>query len=441
MPNKIKNKKKQIQSAKTKLIKWKNPLIISLLGALVFLSFVLVIAQISQPNSSKIAEAKKPKSIQQSSVTFSYPRDGQTISTKNRISLRVYFDRTSRDNIRKVEFYANDLKIGETTDGSDRYRWPAPDTGNYTLKAKATTKDGSILQASPVRIKVLNTNKDRSSSSSISTQDSSQSSSENQNQSSQISNNTSSTIANQPNSCANQNLVWQGGFNNNNWNRDWNLKSSGQFGQNNQNIINDSTYGNVLRVGFPRGSVTPSYSRQTGAPVGGTQFLSTLPNSSDKYCLSYDLKFKENFQFVKGGKLPGLYAGSFYSGNNIPDGTNGFSTRYMWRTNGSGEVYAYLPTNTSFGASLGRGDWTFKTGTWQNITQEITMNTPGQRNGIIRVWLDNTLVYEKTDTVFRTTNNLKIEGVLFSTFFGGSDRTWASTENTYIDFANFKVYN
>ncbi|WP_181449171.1 polysaccharide lyase [Nonomuraea aridisoli] len=43
------------------------------------------------------------------------------------------------------------------------------------------------------------------------------------------------------------------------------------------------------------------------------------------------------------------------NGGRIPDGTNGLSTRFMWRANGAGEVYAYLPTSREHGTSLGRG--------------------------------------------------------------------------------------
>lgn len=73
--------------------------------------------------------------------------------------------------------------------------------------------------------------------------------------------------------------------------------------------------------------------------------------------LSYAVRFSSNFNFVLGGKLPGLYGGIGNTGGNIPDGTDGFSTRYMWGRNGVGEVYAYLPTSQQYGTGIGRGNW------------------------------------------------------------------------------------
>lgn len=56
--------------------------------------------------------------------------------------------------------------------------------------------------------------------------------------------------------------------------------------------------------------------------------------------LSYELAFDAGFDWVKGGKLPGLRGGpnpDGCSGGNEPNGTDCFSTRLMWRQNGAGE--------------------------------------------------------------------------------------------------------
>jgi hypothetical protein len=66
--------------------------------------------------------------------------------------------------------------------------------------------------------------------------------------------------------------------------------------------------------------------------------------------LSYYVRFSENFDFVKGGKLPGLFGGVGNSGGEIPDGTDGFSTRFMWRRNGDfkpqGSQYVASPVDS-----------------------------------------------------------------------------------------------
>jgi len=239
-------------------------------------------------------------------------------------------------------------------------------------------------------------------------------------------------------------LLWFNDFSDPNWREDWQVLDSRQWGQENLELINDSLTGDFfntyLRTYYPAGSVTPSYSRKTGAPIGGAQFLADLGiPPAEELKLSYYLRFSDNFDFVKGGKLPGLYGGTGNTGGNIPDGTDGFSTRFMWRQNGDGEVYAYLPTSAKFGTSLGRGDWQFVPGVWHHLEQEVILNEVGENNGSIKVFLDGVEVSHFSGLNFRSVDTLKIDGILFSTFFGGSNSTWATPNDVHIDFANFSV--
>ena len=47
--------------------------------------------------------------------------------------------------------------------------------------------------------------------------------------------------------------------------------------------------------------------------------------------------------FVKGGKLPGLFGGEGNTGGGIPTGMDGFSARMMWRGSGRVVQYVYYP--------------------------------------------------------------------------------------------------
>lgn len=90
----------------------------------------------------------------------------------------------------------------------------------------------------------------------------------------------------------------------------------------------------VLEVTYPAGS----YSHDTG----GAQF-SSLWNGSEPFqtmLLAYDVAFDSGFDWVKGGKLPGLRGGpnaTGCSGGNQPTGSDCFSARLMWRANAEGE--------------------------------------------------------------------------------------------------------
>jgi hypothetical protein len=227
-----------------------------------------------------------------------------------------------------------------------------------------------------------------------------------------------------------------------NWKTRWQVQTQGDWGDKNMQIMSNSgsKYNSVLRIHYPAQSASPTVSRKEGTPQGGAQFYATfgMPSKTTTR-LSYDLRFSNNFDFVKGGKLPGLYGGKGNNGGNIPNGADGFSTRFMWRRQGQGEVYAYLPSSQDHGTSLGRGAWSFKPGVWHHIEQEVTLNQPGKANGRLQVWLDGKSVFSNNQLAFRTTDNLKINGLFFSTFFGGDDSTWSTPKNVYTDFANFSL--
>lgn len=237
-------------------------------------------------------------------------------------------------------------------------------------------------------------------------------------------------------------ILWRGNFGQG-WEQRWGVQQRGGFGPQNRQVVSErnGTHPLFLRVRYPQGSISPGAVNRYNAPLGGSQFFARLPiGPQEAVRLSYAVRFSSNFNFVRGGKLPGLYGGAGNTGGNIPDGTDGFSTRFMWRQDGTGEVYAYLPNSDRYGTSIGRGNWRFRTGVWHRIEQEVTLNTPGRANGRIRVWFNSRQVLDQGGLTFRTVPDLQIDGILFSTFFGGDDPSWATPRSVHADFADFVVY-
>ncbi|BGP19313.1 hypothetical protein JCM10213v2_007402 [Rhodosporidiobolus nylandii] len=170
--------------------------------------------------------------------------------------------------------------------------------------------------------------------------------------------------------------------------------------------------------------------------------------------LKYEVAFSNDFDFVKGGKLPGLYGqnddatGTCSGGNRDADC---FSARLMWRQRGAGEVYAYLPTyakfcqqsdvicNSDYGISLSRGSFQFKPGGWTTITQLVSLNTPGTANGLLYLYCNDTLALAHTGLAWRTRDDVTLTSVLFSTFFGGSDSSWDARGGSAY-FRRFEAY-
>ena len=221
---------------------------------------------------------------------------------------------------------------------------------------------------------------------------------------------------------------------------DYGLRSGGTFGLERVRVVESDPVDRALEVRFPSGSASPEVHRETGAPSGGAQFYAELRKGAvESATLRYSVRFPEGFDFVRGGKLPGLYGGTATAGGRTPSGDDGFSTRYMWRSAGEGEVYAYLPKSDEVGTSLGRGSWSWPTGRWVTTEQEVVLNTPGRANGRLTVRIDGKQVLKLDDVVFRDVDGVRIDGLFFSTFFGGGDPSWATPVDQSVQFADFRV--
>lgn len=203
--------------------------------------------------------------------------------------------------------------------------------------------------------------------------------------------------------------------------------------------MTDATSAAFLRVFYPKGSSAPSCTNCLAA--GGAQAevpIATGP--SDDATLTYSVRFPLGFQWVKGGKLPGLCGGTCNSGGTDPNGTDGWSERLMWRTGGLAEVYSYTATTRGYGDELGKGTWSWQAdGRWHTVTEHVHLNTPGVADGYVAISYDGVPVSHNGGLSFRTVNTLHIDGLFFSTFYGGHDITWAPTANMQADFTNFKL--
>ena len=193
-----------------------------------------------------------------------------------------------------------------------------------------------------------------------------------------------------------------------------------------------------LRVNYAVGAIGPE--------KGGTGWRWPIGKHHSAQ-LSYTLRFNQDFDFVKGGKLPGLCGGpENVSGGRRADGSNGFSVRLMWRKDGRGEAYVYHKNQPDkYGESFAfPEDFRFPTATPIQVRLAVGMNHGGQRDGFLRVWMTlpgkvERLVVERTDMEWRSADTFNVDSLLFETFHGGNDSTWAPTRPCYTEFTDLRI--
>ena len=244
----------------------------------------------------------------------------------------------------------------------------------------------------------------------------------------------------------------------------------------------------VLKIKYPKGKF--------GSWQSGATWIMKFPKAYEQLSFEYKVKFKEGFLFTRdglfGGKLPGLMGGETISGGATADGRNGWTSRLMWGQRGRGLGYLYYPDMKddkynrkacprhgqasedcviyrnkyfTFDKNSNRkclSEWAaypyefrFDTERFYKIKQRIQMNTlpareangdsnsiikQGNRDGELKIWLDDVLVLDCTNIRFRDVPELAIDSLIFSTFFGGNTpESSAHPHDEVIYFDDFLI--
>jgi len=210
-----------------------------------------------------------------------------------------------------------------------------------------------------------------------------------------------------------------------------------------------------MKITYPEGSYNFQHE-----PLGGVSWYAPGPANVDlttakEVTFGYSVYFEDGFDFNIGGKLPGVYAGD---SDEIAKSCSGgrrddrcASVRLMWRKDGAGEVYTYLPPgysandnvcnvppfstcNPTYGASVGRGSYTWEAGKSTAVSMRVRLNDVGQQNGEIELFANGNSVVNVGGLVLRDSDDGRIRGIQMQSFFGGSTADYASpkTQNSYF---------
>ena len=207
-----------------------------------------------------------------------------------------------------------------------------------------------------------------------------------------------------------------------------------------------------------------TYAKGEFAASGGANFRvvpeSIFPCAS--VALEYKVYFPEGFDFVKGGKLPGIWGGE--PGASGGDwNANGWSFRVMFREGGQAVAYVYMATDQGkydgdekcpLVKNQGRGfdaiahhtngagidlwrDQGLKlvVGRWNSIALKASVNSPGQANGLVELTVNGkTKSFDKIQWFEKTK---KINGMMFTSWFGGGSEDYAPRKTQKATFKDF----
>lgn len=213
----------------------------------------------------------------------------------------------------------------------------------------------------------------------------------------------------------------------------------------------------VYRVDHPKGSC----STYCGIPGGAGFDVRPFENfSGNVSTFEFSVFFHSTFNFVKGGKLPGIigatangpWKGCSGCNTELDVRTKCFSARFMWGPDRNGYPYLYLPLNVEHELDLCRnlswckGDcgWSYKQtkyferNKWTKIKQRLVLNTPGKNDGRFEVWVDGVKMIDYTKMNYRTRDDIGIVGFTVHPFFGGSGYEWATPEDTFTLYKDFQ---
>jgi hypothetical protein len=130
-------------------------------------------------------------------------------------------------------------------------------------------------------------------------------------------------------------------------------------------------------------------------------------------CLSYHVLLPADFEFHRGGVLPGI------AGTDGAEQGDGFTARLAWRPKAGGGVTLRVAENGTTRATLvERQIFDLPRGRWVKVEQEVVMNTPKQEDGVLRVWIDGSLAVDRSDLSYRTQGSVTVTGVSVDIFRG-----------------------
>ena len=241
-------------------------------------------------------------------------------------------------------------------------------------------------------------------------------------------------------------IVFFTDFESRNWASDWGFRGDDRT----DTVAEDPDrqfkplMGKALRIRVDRGdhygtSISFDFKRRTGS-------------EPEEIYWRYYLRFGEDWKPEGAGKLPGFggtYGRAGWGGRPVR-GRLGWSARGLLMGQKGGKTpIGYYCYHADMRGKYG-GHWVWEkdrlghleNNRWYCVEQYCRMNTlpegggEGNRDGILRGWIDGKLAFEKTDLRMRHVPELKIEKIWVNAYYGGS---WTAKQDMHVFMDNVVI--
>lgn len=238
-------------------------------------------------------------------------------------------------------------------------------------------------------------------------------------------------------------------YTNNNFRSDYkDVKFPGQIGNGQHKVVNfpsNSSY-RRLRVALKRGQ------------FGGSQNIiaaSSLARSRT-YTKKYSVRFANNWDFGRGGKLPGLGGGTTPAGGQ--PSTDGMTIRPMWRHDNyrnrrfTGSSRSYLEAyhywrgqaRAFFGGDDKRksGDRTYLVSARKNVWYHFEIKSDignSTTRGRLQLEVNGVSKYNHQHQYFDRGDGWKLNLATTNFYYGGGDSSWGPNRDTNVFYDNVKI--
>lgn len=214
-----------------------------------------------------------------------------------------------------------------------------------------------------------------------------------------------------------------------------------------------------IQIKFPEGG----YASRHGVNLKGSP---KPPFPTQDVTIKYNVYVPDDFDFVKGGKLPGvIWAG----GAGGRDWKRGGSARVMWRRGGLVVGYLYLSTTVGSyngtpnnpmmraqssefqkavhhtnGAGLDvwrhdKNPLQLKRGQWNKIKMRVRLNQKDRHDGILSIRVNGNKKRVKGIKFVDDPKTLPLDGIQMSSWYGGGSSTYAPKKDEKLTFSKFTL--